>query len=159
MPPSSGELGEAPWGCQGALGDLLGLSSAALGHLLEVFHVILGFSERLQGIPWLSFGSYRLPWGRKFTKFGCKTMPKTDPSWRLCAQTNPAKTDLFLGFSNLLVLGIRKIEKLQQAVFERAENMFNMRLGELRRLQIRENGGPGLPKELPRLRRDGFWPP
>ena len=57
MPPSSGELGEAPWGCQGALGDLLGLSSAALGHLLEVFHVILGFSERPQGFPGCLLGA------------------------------------------------------------------------------------------------------
>ena len=29
--------------------------------------------------------------------------------------------------------------------------MFKMRLGELRRLQTRQNGGPGLPKELPRV--------
>ena len=54
-----------------------------------------------------------------------------------------------LGFSNLLVLGVKKI--VRQAASERAEDMFKMRLGELRRLQTRQNGGSGLPKELPRL--------
>ena len=57
----------------------------------------------------------------------------------------------FLGFSNLLVLGVTKIEKLQQAASQRAEDMFKIRLGELRRLPTRQNGGPGLPRELPRL--------
>ena len=57
----------------------------------------------------------------------------------------------FLGFSNLLVLGVKKIEKLRQAASERAEDIFKMRLGELRRLPTRQNGGSGLPKELPRL--------
>ena len=57
----------------------------------------------------------------------------------------------FLGFSNLLVLGVRKTEKLQQAASERAGDMFKMRLGELRRLQTTQKGGPVLPKELPRL--------
>ena len=57
----------------------------------------------------------------------------------------------FLGFSNLLVLGVKKIEKLQQAASQRAEDIFKMRLGELRRLQTRQNGGSGLLKELPRL--------
>ena len=50
-----------------------------------------------------------------------------------------------------MVLGVKKIEKLQQAASQRAEDIFNMRLGELRRLPTRQNGGPGLPKELPRL--------
>ena len=57
----------------------------------------------------------------------------------------------FFGFSNLLVLGMKKIEKLQQAASRRAENVFKMRLGELGRLPTRQNGGSGLPKELPRL--------
>ena len=57
----------------------------------------------------------------------------------------------FFGFSNLLVLGGKKIEKLQQAASQRAEDIFKMRLGELRRLPTKQNGGPGLPKELPRL--------
>ena len=57
----------------------------------------------------------------------------------------------FFGFSNLLVLGGKKIEKLQQAASQRAEDIFKMRLGELRRLPTRQNGGSGLPKELPRL--------
>ena len=57
----------------------------------------------------------------------------------------------FLVFSNLLVLGVKKIEKLQQTTAERAENTFKMRLGELRRLQTRQKGGSGLPRELPRL--------
>ena len=57
----------------------------------------------------------------------------------------------FLGFSNLLVLGVKKIEKLQQAASQRAEDIFKMRLGELRRLPTRQNGGSGLPRELPRL--------
>ena len=64
---------------------------------------------------------------------------------------NLAKTDVFLGLSNLLVLGVKKIEKLQQAASQRAEDICNMRLGELRRLPTRQNGGSGLPKELPRL--------
>ena len=50
-----------------------------------------------------------------------------------------------------LVLESRKIEKLQQPVAERAEDTFQMRLGELRKLQTRQKGGSGLPKELPRL--------
>ena len=57
----------------------------------------------------------------------------------------------FLGFSNLLVLGRKKIEKLQQAASQRAEDIFKMRLGELRRLPTRQNGCSGLPRELPRL--------
>ena len=57
----------------------------------------------------------------------------------------------FLRFSNLLVLGVKKIGKLQQAASQRAEDIFKMRLAELRRLTTRQNGGPGLPKELPRL--------
>ena len=57
----------------------------------------------------------------------------------------------FFGFSNLLVLGVKKIEKLQQAASQRAEDIFKMRLGELRRLPTKQNGGSGLPKELPRL--------
>ena len=57
----------------------------------------------------------------------------------------------FLGFSNLLVLGVKKIEKLQQAASQRAEDIFKMRLGELRRLPTRQNGGSGMPRELPRL--------
>ena len=57
----------------------------------------------------------------------------------------------FLGLRNLLVLGVKKIEKLQQAASQRAEDIFKMRLGELRRLPTRQNGGSGLPKELPRL--------
>ena len=47
-------------------------------------------------------------------------------------------------FSNLLVLGVRKTQ-------QQGGDMFKMRLGELRRLQTRQNGGPVLPKELPRL--------
>ena len=47
----SGELGEAPWRCQGALEDLLGLSSAALRHLWEVFHVIFGSLGDLKAFP------------------------------------------------------------------------------------------------------------
>ena len=50
-----------------------------------------------------------------------------------------------------LVLENRKIEKLQQSVAERAEDTFQMRLGELRKLQTRQKAGSGLPKELPRL--------
>ena len=50
-----------------------------------------------------------------------------------------------------LVLEGRKIKKLQQTTAERAEDTFQMRLRELRRLQIRQKGGSGLPKELPRL--------
>ena len=57
----------------------------------------------------------------------------------------------FSGFSNLLVLGVKKIKKLQQAASQRAEDIFKMRLGELRRLPTRQNRGSGLPKELPRL--------
>ena len=57
----------------------------------------------------------------------------------------------FLGFSNLLVLGVKKMEKLQQAASQRAGDIFKMRSGELRRLPTRQNGGSGLPKELPRL--------
>ena len=50
-----------------------------------------------------------------------------------------------------MVLESRKIEKLQQPVAERAEDAFQMRLGELRKLQTRQKAGSGLPKELPRL--------
>ena len=50
----------------------------------------------------------------------------------------------------LLVEG-RKIEKLQQPMAERAGDTFEIRLRELRRLQKRQKGGSGLPKELPRL--------
>ena len=57
----------------------------------------------------------------------------------------------FFGFSNLLVLGVKKIEKLQQAASQRAGDTCNVQLGELRRLPTRQNGGSGLPKELPRL--------
>ena len=64
---------------------------------------------------------------------------------------NLAKTDVFLGLGNLLVLGVKKIEKLQQAASQRAEDIFKMRLGELRRLPTRQKGGSGLPRELPRL--------
>ena len=48
-----------------------------------------------------------------------------------------------------LVLESRKIETLQQPVAERAEDTFQMRLGELRKLQTRQKAGSGLPKELP----------
>ena len=50
-----------------------------------------------------------------------------------------------------MVLEGRKIEKLQQTTAERAEDTFQMRLRELRRLQTRQKGGSGLPRELPRL--------
>ena len=43
------------------------------------------------------------------------------------------------------------MEKLQQATAERSEGSLKMRLGELKRLQTRQKGGSGLPKELPRL--------
>ena len=69
----------------------------------------------------------------------------------VCSDQNWQKPMYFLGFSNLLVLGVKKIEKLQQAASQRAEDIFKMRLGELRRLPTRQNGGSGLPKELPRL--------
>ena len=63
-----------------------------------------------------------------------------------------AKPMLLLGFGCLfLVLEGRKIEKLQQTTAERAEDIFKMRLGELRRLPTGQYGGSGLPKELPRL--------
>ena len=98
MPPSSEELGEAPWGCQGALGDLLGLSSAALGHLLEVFHVILGFSERPQGIPWLSSGGYWLPGGENYPNLNVRQSPKLVQAGDCVFRPNLAKTDVFLWF-------------------------------------------------------------
>ena len=50
-----------------------------------------------------------------------------------------------------MVLGVRKIEKLQQTTSERAEDMFKMLLRELRRLQTRQKAGSGPPNELPRL--------
>ena len=63
-----------------------------------------------------------------------------------------SKTHAFPRFwQSFLVLEGRKIKKLQQLIAERAEDTFQMRLGELRRLQTRQNGGSGLPRELPRL--------
>ena len=50
-----------------------------------------------------------------------------------------------------MVLGVRKIATLQQPIGERAEDTFQMRLGELSRLQIRQKGGSGWPNELPSL--------
>ena len=50
-----------------------------------------------------------------------------------------------------LVLEGRKLEKLQQPMAERAEDTFQIRLGELRKLQTRQKAGSGLPKELLRL--------
>ena len=50
-----------------------------------------------------------------------------------------------------MVLERRNIEKLQQTTAERAEDTFQVRLRDLRRLQTRQNGGSWLPRELPRL--------
>ena len=62
----------------------------------------------------------------------------------MCSDKTYKKPMCSFGFSNFLVLGVRKIEQWQQ-------DMFKMRLGELRRLPTTQNGGSGLPKELPRL--------
>ena len=77
---------------------------------------------------------------------------KTEPNWRLCAEPKHSKTYAFPRFwQSFLVLEGREIKKLQQTTAERAEDTFQMRLRELRRLQTRQKGGSGLPKELPRL--------
>ena len=55
----------------------------------------LGFLWETSRLPWLSSGGYWLPWGRKLSKFECKTVPKTGPSWRLCVQTKPSKNRCF----------------------------------------------------------------
>ena len=63
-----------------------------------------------------------------------------------------SKTYAFIRFWVVfLVLEGRKIKKLQQTTAERAEDTFQMRFRELRRLQTRQKGGSGLPRELPRL--------
>ena len=62
----------------------------------------------------------------------------------VCSDKTYQKPMYAFGFSNLLVLGVRKIEQWQQ-------DMFKMRLRDMRRLPTRQNGGSGLPKELPRL--------
>ena len=77
---------------------------------------------------------------------------KTEPNWRLCAEPKHSKTYAFPRFwQSFLVLEGREIKKLQQTTAERAEDTFQMRLRELRRLQTRQKGGSGLPRELPRL--------
>ena len=43
------------------------------------------------------------------------------------------------------------MEILRQTTGERVEDTFKMSLSALRRLQHRQKGGSGLPKELPRL--------
>ena len=98
MPPSSGELGEAPWGCQGALGDLLRLSSAALGHLLEVFHVILGFSERPQGFPGCLLGAIGCLGGENYLNLNARQCQKLVQAGDCVFRPNLAKTDVFVGF-------------------------------------------------------------
>ena len=105
MPHSSGELGEAPWGCQGALGDLLGLSSAALGHLLEEFHVILGFSERPQGFPGCLMGAIGCLGGENYPNLDARQCKKLVQAGDCVLRQNLANTDVFLWFSQYFGFG------------------------------------------------------
>ena len=98
MVSTSGELREAPWGCQGALGDLLGLSSAALGHLLEVFHVILGFSERPQGFPGCLLGAIGCLGDENYPNLNARQCQKLLQARDCVFRPKLAKTDVFLRF-------------------------------------------------------------
>ena len=69
-----------------------------------------------------------------------------------CVLRETFKKKYFSGFCNLFWFrGLGKLQNCSNRWLKRAADTFQIRLRELRRLQTRQKGGSGLPKELPRL--------
>ena len=104
--------------------------------------------------------------GRQFSKFGRSVVSEQTQAGDCVLSQNIAKPMLFLGFGSFFGSGGSKLEKLQQPMAESAQDTFQIRLRELRRLQTRKKEAQGCPKSchdcFPRSRghgRDGFWLP
>ena len=147
---SSGQLGEALWGCQGALGDLLERSSAALWHLWKGFYVILGFSRRhCLATFWGLLAVLR----EKIIPIWMQDCAKNQPKLEIvCSEKTRQKHKYFSGFYKLFWFwGLGKLRNCSNRCAKELKTTFQMRLGELRTLQTRQKGGSGRPNELPSL--------
>ena len=76
MLSSSGEPGEAPWGCLDALANLLGLSSAASGHYWEVFTESWESLRDFKASPGCHLGAIGRLGGHKYTNLEATWSPK-----------------------------------------------------------------------------------